>query len=171
MTIAALVLAAGGSLRRQRIDATVNEVCNSRCDHVGVVLGAGASDIAPRLAGRGVTLVLNAAWEEGVASSIRTGMHWVARDEAVVIICDEPDLTSAHLDALIAAHLATGRTVVTRHNGELGVPAVFGRASYPALAALQGSEGPWTVFDADVVIVDGPGSEGLTRQSGAMRSV
>jgi len=172
MTIAALVLAAVASRRRSMLEATLVEVRSSRCDHIGVVLGAEASDVAPRLAGTGVTLVLNAAWEEGVASSIRTAMHWTARDHAVLILlCDQPHLTAAHLDALIAAHLATGRTVATRQDGVRGLPAIFGRASYPALAALQGDEGPWTVIDDDAIVIDGPGSEGLTRQSGAMRSL
>jgi len=173
MSIVALVLDAGASERsRAVLEGVVTEACASQCAHVGVVLGPDARDVARRMVGRSVMLVLNAAWDEGIASSVRTGMLWASRYQAVVIcMCDEPQISTSHLDALIAAHQATGRTVATRHRGRIGAPVVFGSASYPALAALRGDEGPWSLIDEDAVIIDGPASEGLTRQSGAMRSL
>ncbi|HQR24444.1 MAG TPA: NTP transferase domain-containing protein, partial [Steroidobacteraceae bacterium] len=42
---------------------------------VTVVLGAGATDIAPVLRRSGASLVLNRGWEEGLASSVRAAVN------------------------------------------------------------------------------------------------
>jgi len=134
MSVAAIVLAAGASHRlgrpkqlisirgRSLIENIVDEVRASRCDAVAVVLGAVLEDIAPVLTGRGVTLLLNSAWGEGIASSIRVGVRWAASHDAVLIcVCDQPYLRTAHLDRLIAAHLTSGRMAASSYGGLLGV--------------------------------------------------
>jgi CTP:molybdopterin cytidylyltransferase MocA len=170
MAVSALVLAASAERRSGQpiIYAIVGDIAASRVDRIGVVIGDGAAELAPMLAGRGVTMVLNAAWDEGIAASIRAGMHWASMDDAVLICrCDQRNVSSAHLDALIEAHLATGRTAATRYGDVVTVPAVFGRDAYPALAALRGDVGASTVIGSDAVAVDGPEEAWPGAQTGA----
>ncbi len=154
--IGAAVLAAGASRRLGRpkqllgyrgttlLRAVAGEICESRCDRVAVVLGAHAGWIAPTLAGLPVAQVANVLWSEGIASSIRCAAGWAMRaacDALVLAVCDQPRLTAAHVDALIAAHHETGGAVASCYGDRPGVPAIFPARDYPRLCALTGDEG------------------------------
>ena len=58
-----------------------------------------------------------------------------------LIVCDQPALTSCHLDRLVQAHRAGATIVGSEYSGTVGVPALFHRTTYPALLALRGDEG------------------------------
>jgi CTP:molybdopterin cytidylyltransferase MocA len=154
--IGAAVLAAGASRRLGRpkqllgyrgttlLRAVTGEICESRCDRVAVVLGAHAGWIAPTLAGMRVAQLANVLWSEGIASSIRCAVAWAmqaALDALVLAVCDQPRLTAAHVDALIAVHRATGGAVASRYGDGPGVPAIFPARDYPRLCGLAGDEG------------------------------
>lgn len=161
MTIAAIILAAGSSRRlgqpKQllRLDgesllrATAITVRATSCDQVCAVLGANATKIAPELDGLGVTVLHNAGWSEGMASSIRCGVTWAmhgGHDAVAICVCDQPRLTARHVDELIAKYRATGAVVASRYDGKLGVPAVFPRPQFRQLLALTGDQGARSVI-------------------------
>jgi CTP:molybdopterin cytidylyltransferase MocA len=152
----AVVLAAGASRRlgrpkqlvvhrgRTLVRAAVEEALASSCNRVGVVLGARAHAISAAMSGLDVDVVVNRAWREGVASSIRAGVSWARQREcaaALFVLCDQPALTSAHLDRLAQAHEGGAPIVASRYGDVLGVPALFDRAELPALLELRGDEG------------------------------
>lgn len=154
--VGAAILAAGGSRRLGRpkqlvawrgepLVATVaRQVCASRCDRVAVVLGASAAGCLAALAGLAVAPVCNALWPEGIASSIRCAVAWAVRtrcDALVLVACDQPHLTAAHVDALVAAHRASGRTIGSAYAGTAGIPAIFAAGDLPRLAMLRGDTG------------------------------
>jgi CTP:molybdopterin cytidylyltransferase MocA len=91
--------------------------------------------------------VENAAWNEGMAASLRTGIGALqqfsrALDGAVVALCDQPAFSAEVVARLLAAQAATGRGIAAaRYRGRQGAPAFFGREHFPALAALTGEEG------------------------------
>jgi CTP:molybdopterin cytidylyltransferase MocA len=118
--------------------------CASRAAAVTVVLGAEADRIRPALEGLPLEVLANPAWAEGMASSIRTAVTWARRrgcDALLLAVGDQPRLTAAHLDALIAASAAGERAVASAYDGALGVPALFPAATFDALAALTGDTG------------------------------
>lgn len=170
MRAGAAILAAGASRRlgspkqllpyrgTTLLRAVIEQVCAARCDRVAVVLGAYAGRIAPELVDLPVTPIANVLWAEGIASSIRCAVAWAMAgelDALVLVVCDQPRLTSAHLDRLIGAHAVTGRAVASRYEGIAGVPAVFGADEYAALAALSGDTGARGVV-ATAATVDWP---------------
>jgi molybdenum cofactor cytidylyltransferase len=114
---------------------------------VVVVLGALADRLQTELAGLPVIIALNPAWESGMASSIRAGLGAAAADApgldaVVILLCDQPLITAAMLDRLVAVHRAEGRGIVAAEYGEAaGVPALFGRNYFPGLGALEGDQG------------------------------
>ena len=83
MKIAAVILAAGASQRmgrakqllpvhgRPMLLRVVETILAARLNQVIVVLGASATEIQPLLIGKPVTVVINADWREGLASSLR----------------------------------------------------------------------------------------------------
>ncbi len=172
--VAAVVLAAGESQRlgrpkqllpfrgRPLLRAVASEACASSCQRVVVVVGANEESVRDSLGGLPVTMASNPGWREGLASSIRCGVAWAERegcDAVLLLVCDQPELTSSHLDRLVASHAAGGAPIVaSSYAGTLGVPALFGRASFAPLLALRGTEGAKRVIRAArrLVAIDWP---------------
>jgi CTP:molybdopterin cytidylyltransferase MocA len=154
--IACAVLAAGGSRRLGRpkqletyagkplVRHVVDEVTSSSCDAVAVVLGANAAHIAPALQGARATVLENAAWEEGIASSVRTSATWAIASGAgalVLVLADQPLIDGAHVDRLITAFRSGAPAAASLYGGALGVPALFDASLFDALLALEGDRG------------------------------
>lgn len=89
-------------------------------------------------------LVLNDRYANGIGSTlslaIRTIRH--AADAVIVVLADQPLITTGHLDALRASWSgADNEIVATAFDDVVGPPALFGRACFDELAALQGDTG------------------------------
>lgn len=113
---------------------------------VMVVLGELAARFRPELAGLPVTIVENPDWSEGMASSLRHGLHQLLQQApytaaALLLVCDQPLLQVAHLQALWQRQVISGQVVAAEYNGHPGVPAIFPARYFPQLAALQGDRG------------------------------
>jgi CTP:molybdopterin cytidylyltransferase MocA len=153
---ACAVLAAGGSRRlgrpkqlvpfrgRPLVRHVVEQACAAGCEEVAVVVGAHARPIADALEGLPVRLLVNRAWEEGVASSIRVATTW-ARDEGLdalaFALADQPGLSASHLDRLATAHREGAARVASAYGGAVGVPALFDARYFDRLMALHGDRG------------------------------
>jgi molybdenum cofactor cytidylyltransferase len=121
---------------------------------VAVVLGAHRKEIEaalfPRFRER-VAWIENAAFAEGMASSIRAATEWartltVPADGLLLMLCDQPRISSSHLRRLVTTFASDGdgeqrRPVGSLYGGSVGVPAVFPRASFPELLSLTGDRG------------------------------
>ncbi len=134
------------------LDRTLRVTLAAHYDPVFVVLGAHAEKIqrtAQLVCG---TILHNSDWQEGMASSIRCGMEAVARQAPetsglLLLVCDQPALTSEHLQALLAAHRAAPEKIIASRYAErpeipiTGVPILAPRSIFPELAALAGDRG------------------------------
>jgi molybdenum cofactor cytidylyltransferase len=177
LRIGAVILAAGASSRmgtpkqllavgeQTLLVRAVEATLASPVWPVVVVLGAHAEKIRPTLARLPVLIVENAAWAEGMASSIRAGITTLrqfsrAVDGAVIALCDQPAFSADTIAQLIAAQRTTGRSIVAAHySGRNGAPALFLREHFAALAALTGEEGARLLLNGDpakVAAVDLP---------------
>ncbi len=154
-----VILAAGASIRmgtpKQLLELggktllvrTVEAALASSAWPVVVVLGAQAEKIRPTLARLPVLVTENAAWPEGMASSIREGVTTLQQfsrslDAALIALCDQPAFSADVIGQLIAAQRATGRSIVAAHyGGRNGAPALFLREHFPTLTHLTGEEG------------------------------
>jgi len=113
-----------------------------------VVLGAHFEIICASIKLMDAILSINDQWERGIASSIHSGLQTldvVARDApgALIMSCDQPRLSAAHLRGLIETFIAENRlaVVVSAYAGVHGVPAVFPRGMFAELRALRGDKG------------------------------
>lgn len=136
-----LVLLAGEALVR-RMARLASEAGS---DHVAVVLGCQGPQVAAALQGIPCELLDNPGWAEGVAASVRCAVQWADRegcDALMVLVCDQLNVSVAHLSQLWAAwRAAPDAPVASAYAGTLGVPAIFARADYPELLQLQGDQG------------------------------
>ncbi|MCX7838219.1 MAG: nucleotidyltransferase family protein [Anaerolineae bacterium] len=160
--IAVIVLAAGGSARMQGhikqllpwrgktlIEHAIEIAQHSRADETLVVLGAHADVVRPVVEKTGARIIVNAEWETGQASSIRAGVSALTPDIAAAIFvnADQPFLTSAVIDALIARYRETGASIIASvFAGRRGNPALFARAHFAELQTLRGEQGGRALF-------------------------
>jgi molybdenum cofactor cytidylyltransferase len=161
--IGIIVLAAGESSRMGEpkqllrvagetlLGRTVRAALETPCRPVVVVLGARADAVRDAVAAAAeVRVVVNRVWAEGMSSSIRCGVRALAAiDEigaAILLLCDQPFVTSEVIMRLVAAYHARRTLLVAAEyeaDGEQtrGVPALFARRLFPELLALRGAEG------------------------------
>jgi molybdenum cofactor cytidylyltransferase len=90
---------------------------------------------------RRCSIAFNDEWRAGIASSIRCGLRAQLDDDACIIMLgDQPFVTSADLDRMMGAVSAT-EIVALRAAGVWGAPVLFPRKDFAALARLKGDRG------------------------------
>ncbi len=163
MTIAAILLAAGTASRYRTADPSVatklvarlggvplvrlaaEAALASRATPVVVVTGHAEAEVRSALDGLMLTVVSNADFASGMASSLHAGLAALPPDcdGALVLLADMPGVTATVLDALIEAFEAADQAeaVVPVHGGRRGNPALLGRALFAAAMTLTGDEG------------------------------
>ncbi len=158
-SVGLLLLAAGGSSRlgqpkqllpyrgRTLLRHAAETALLSLCRPVVVVLGAQPDRLRSELTGLEVLIADNPAWEQGMGTSIRAGLAALGTSApegagVVLMLCDQPLIAPASLDALIQSHLDTGSPLVaSEYGGTRGVPAFFSRALFAELRALPDAQG------------------------------
>lgn len=162
MTLAGILLAAGGAMRfgspkvlaRYRGESLLHRGVNlliPRCPGgVHVVVGASAASVRGALSADAVTLVDNPDWARGLSTSLVRGVAALppAADAVLILLCDQPAITAADLDALIAAwRVEPGLIAAAGFNDRLGPPVIIPRAFWPQLAALRGDQGARSLLE------------------------
>jgi CTP:molybdopterin cytidylyltransferase MocA len=139
--VVAIVLAAGFSTRLGKSKQDVvfeGETLLQRAERI-------AREVADEVIV--VTPQINPDAAEGIASSIRIGVHLSGTNARLLImLCDQPLITAEHLRALIAINAPI---VATGYAGIAGVPAVFAPEFASELLALHGDRGARVVIEAD----------------------
>jgi molybdenum cofactor cytidylyltransferase len=184
MSVPAIILAAGASRRLGRpkqlvmvsgetlLGRTVRLAREAGADPVIVVLGAHVAEIAASADLGRASVIVNAQWEQGIASTIHVGieMAWEMRSQAaMLLVCDQPRLTAAHLRELTQAYAeaGVGTIVASRYAGTTGIPAIFPAEYFERLLALAGDEGARRILREDearedesrVIAIDFEGGE------------
>ncbi len=112
-----------------------------------IVLGANAARIKDEMFCLDEPVVVNSAWKEGMASSIRCGVNAFiemnpSSDGIVLMVCDQPYVSAAQINHLIAVHYDTGSPVVaSAYAGTVGPPTLFHKNIFPELLQLTGDAG------------------------------
>ncbi len=159
---AAVLMAAGNSSRlgqpKQLLKwkgmTLVRRACMSiieaKIDHVIVVVGAYREAVSQEIEYLPVTIIDNENWEEGMGSSIRTGMEKVSAlpiDAAMFMVCDQPNIDASHLQKLKDLYLTEHLSIVTSsYQGVQGVPALFDKKWFDVLAKMKGDKGAQRLF-------------------------
>lgn len=105
-----------------------------------------------------VHIVYNQNWEDGMASSICSGLSEVLKTDPAIngvifMVCDQPFVTSALLNELITKQEVTKKTIVAcSYKGATGTPVLFDKIFFPELLTLTGQAG------AKKIVSENPGS-------------
>jgi molybdenum cofactor cytidylyltransferase len=156
---AIIILAAGASTRLGRSKQTVPYKGSSLLKHtikvavdtdlgpVIVVIGANEKEISAHIEQEAVTIVLNKDYQEGIASSIRTGLNEVQEhhkdcENIILMVCDQPHVNKELLTSLLDTKNSTNKPIAaSAYKDTIGVPALFDKHFIPELLSLQGEEG------------------------------
>jgi molybdenum cofactor cytidylyltransferase len=159
MSVAAVVLAAGGSTRFGKpkqfalfqgeafINRIVAAAMEAGCAPVVVVTGDDSARITSELTRFTVTIAMNLGWSSGVGSSIRVGVQRAMDlaadlDASLLLSCDQPFVTAAVLAQLIQLRLTSRKPIIASAYAEtIGIPALFDRSCFPDLLRLKGDSG------------------------------
>jgi molybdenum cofactor cytidylyltransferase len=159
MNIGIIILAAGSSTRmgtsKQLLPVdgeplllkAAHAALQSRANHVTVVLGSNEKDHRDLLKGLKVDIVENQNWELGIGSSLKTGIKHIRSKRSftvgvIVMVCDQPAITTKHLNDLIRVYEESGKAIVASlYVGSPGVPALIDKSLFVELMTMEDSYG------------------------------
>ncbi len=157
VNIAVVVLAAGEASRmgepkqllevngRPLIRFVAENVLQSGCGPVTVVIGAHAGKVRAALDGCRVNIVENPRWAEGMGTSIQAGVRSVEEagaDAVILMLADQPLIDATVLKRLAELHRTSGKPIVAAdYAGTVGVPVLFARECFPLLLGLAADQG------------------------------
>ncbi|MBV9521382.1 MAG: molybdopterin-binding/glycosyltransferase family 2 protein [Alphaproteobacteria bacterium] len=156
--IGALILAAGQSRRMGEVNKLLIEiegkamvrhvaetVLASGARPVVAVLGHERDRVRAALGGMKLRCVYNAAYAEGISSSLKRGLGALPDDLDGVLVClgDMPLLGAGEIDRLIAAFNPTeGRSIIVpTRRGKRGNPVLWARRFFAEMQAIAGDVG------------------------------
>ena len=152
-SVAGVVLAAGTSSRMGRnklllevggqslLRRAVSTALDAGLDPVLVVLGHESERARPELSGLPCEVVLNAGFEEGIHSSVRTGIAAVPAGcaAAVVLLADMPLVEAEMIRTLIRRYREDRPLlVVSDYEGVDAPPILYDRGLFGELTVLEG---------------------------------
>jgi len=154
--IACIVLAAGSAVRfgspkqlaelhgRSLIQIAIDTANSSQVDYVFLVLGNSSSEILQNLRLGRAQVVLNKNYQEGISTSIKSGVANLPDDVsgAIVMVADQPYLTSHYVDLLIDGFRESPENIIALSSGgEARNPVIIPCSLLSVLEKLEGDEG------------------------------
>ena len=163
MSVTGLVLAAGGSSRLGQpkqllpfgdatlLDHVLDTARECPFDQRLVTLGGSAGEIREQVDLSGFEPILVESFGEGCAASIRTALDAAAHDVLVLLLGDQPGVTAANVEALLAGR-GDAPLAACRYEDGRGHPLAFARSTFDDLRALHGDKGVWRLLDRGPVV-------------------
>ncbi len=172
-----LLLAAGASTRmgqsKQLISlygetllARATRTALGASPYVTVVLGADSNAHRVLLEDFPVHVVENPGWSSGMGTSLKEGLASIRMSDppaeaVMVMLCDQPDVTTAHLKMLMAKAKESPKGIVASgYDHTMGAPALFKPGMFDRLAGIADDGGASKLIREipdDVAVVDFPG--------------
>lgn len=133
----------GKSLLQRAVQSAVE----TGCEPIVVVVGSNQNSVSESVDTSAAILIYNPDWEQGMASSINTGVTELLRlnpgiNATIIMLCDQPFADAQLLNALKNENLSTDTKIIAcAYKDTLGVPVLFDRYYFQDLLELKGEEG------------------------------
>ncbi len=175
---AAIILAAGSSSRmgagrhklllplgdRPVLAHVIDATLASQARPIIIILGHQADHVRTQIASHithpNITIIENPMYLDGMSTSMHIGMQTLISngykksalsshiDSALIMLGDQPMITSRIIDNLITIYKATGKRIVAPlYAGKRGSPVLFDASLFPELLEVTGDEGGRTVLE------------------------
>ncbi len=114
--------------------------------NIYIVLGAKYEELVQKIHDDTVVICHNEQWFTGIGSSIQCGMEAITTnvnvDSVLIILCDQPFITSEHLQKLVEQFSLSSKGIIaTGYSGINGVPAIFSKKYFAELLMLRSEQG------------------------------
>jgi molybdenum cofactor cytidylyltransferase len=164
LQVSAVILAAGKSTRMGRpkqllplggttlLARAIENARSAGLVEIVLVLGAFAEAIRrqlPQALLEGLKVVVNQAYAQGMATSLREGLSALDPQSAaaLIILGDQPLIRPQTLRQIVAAYHRSGaQIVIPSHEGKRGNPVLLGRPLFSEAMALEGDTGCRAIF-------------------------
>lgn len=165
LNISVILLAAGSSSRmgqsKQLLDIhgeplllhSTKRALECRAQNVIVILGANEQPHRDVIQGLPVNIIPNHYWKSGMGSSIKSGLNYLIRkspetDAVIIMVCDQPGITTEHLLRLIEAFKQSRSPIVaSTYSDTVGVPALFARSFFSNILMLKDEQGAKKIIE------------------------
>lgn len=162
-----IILAAGESKRfgspkqlaeykgKTLLQRVIDEAAKTDDCAVVVVLGAEEEQISAAHKNEHIIAGINENWQQGMASSIQTGLHrllqnYTSIEGCIIAVCDQPFLSHTIFEDLIDKQKSTGKGIVaSAYANIVGTPVYLDKKYFDALNALSGDEGAKKILEAN----------------------
>lgn len=114
---------------------------------ITVVLGSDEKAHREILQDLSVIVISNSRWQTGMGSSLKAGLnHIIANnpktDAVIVMVCDQPLLTTSHINSIIQKYRKTNALLVaSAYSNTIGVPALFNHQLFDEILNLGDEHG------------------------------
>jgi molybdenum cofactor cytidylyltransferase len=166
-----ILLAGGASVRLGRpkqlltyhgqtlLQHSLKTATDSQAQPVLVVLGANSEALKNEIKNFNAHMVVNVDWQEGMASSIRCGIQAVTGikdlEGIILMVCDQPFVTTDLLNELIVTHQKTGKQIVAcGYEDTFGPPVFFHQSLFEELLQLKGDIGARSILRQHTDVVE-----------------
>jgi molybdenum cofactor cytidylyltransferase len=154
-----IVLAAGSSSRmgqskqlleiggEQLLLKSAKVAWQSEAERVIVVLGANEDDHRQIIEHLPIEITSNENWQKGMGSSLKKGLKELlqivpALEAVLIMVCDQPLLTTKHLNQIIKKFKLTRSPIVASYySASAGVPALFDKSLFEKLLNVEDDSG------------------------------
>lgn len=173
--LAIIILAAGQSKRLGRakqlvnfndsnlLQHTINQCSVIKSSVKLLVLGHQRSEIEASIKAGSFEIVDNQDYKNGLSSSIQAGIRVIERNyqqisTVMFVVCDQPFLTSDHLQQLISSHSSPIITA-SGYANTFGVPMIVPERYWPLIRRLTADQGIKSIITEEVNLVLFPKGE------------
>lgn len=165
-TIELLLLAAGPSSRMGQskqllpvhgeplLVRTVKTLLATGLSQPIVVLGAQETAHRKVLGNLPLQIVSNPQWQKGMGCSLKAGIQFIKEHRkscqaVIVLVCDQPNLSSRHLQLMAEAHWKNPKAIIASEYQKIsGVPVLFSRAHFEILSTISDGQGAKKLLEA-----------------------
>lgn len=142
-------------VRTTLLDHALDTALGSIANEVCLVTGAYHEAMADHLKHRDdlpnrFSVTYNRHWQDGQSTSVKTAVQFAQQHGCaglLLLVADQPFVTSQHLNRLIAAHHQGSALAYIASNGQRhGNPCLFDKSAFEALFTLEGDEGARALF-------------------------
>lgn len=120
---------------------------------VTVVLGYNFKQHQQVIQDLNIDLLHHVDWQNGMGSSIKAGVSHILKTHGdtqaiIILVCDQPYLTTEHLNLLITTYKNSGASIVaSAYASTAGVPALFSKNVFSELLTLKDNQGAKKVLE------------------------
>jgi molybdenum cofactor cytidylyltransferase len=173
--LATIILAAGSSSRlgqskqlltwqgKSLLERAIETASSVGIKNMCVVLGANEKAHRDKIKNFSIDIIHNPHWQLGIGNSLKFGVHHIQENSVmgvIVMVCDQPFLSSAHLKKMIALFDDAQKMIIaSAYHQTLGVPALFPRIWFMDLLSIADDAGAKKVIQQNpdrIIPVDFP---------------